>query len=161
MLAFRSRADGLEEEKQQADRARSMAEDNVRQLPEATDQLNREVKKLKEDKQSLQQQVSRLSEETTSKETQLHYKRAIDSLQCESDERHRAMEQLRADKGELQQRIDEVEQLLRNAEAANEAAERRLRDSKEVLYIPAQDVQLSDKELGSGSFGGALFGLSR
>ena len=157
LLLFRSRADGLEEEKQQANRARSVAEDNVRQLIAANDQLTGEVKKLKEDKQSLQQQVSRLSEETTTKGTQLYYKqRAIDTLHRESDERQRAMEQMRAEKGELQQRIDEMEQLLRNAEAASEAAERRLTDSKQVLNIPAPDVQLSDKELGSGSFGGAL-----
>ena len=161
---FRSRADGLEEEKQQADRARSVAEDNVRQLivandqlTSANDQLTGEVKKLNADNQSLQQQVSRLSEETTTKGTQLYYKqRAIDTLHHESDERQRAMEQMRADKGELQQRIDEMEQLLRNAEAASEVAERRLTDSKQVLNIPAPDVQLSDKELGSGSFGGAL-----
>ena len=144
----------MEAEKQQADRARAVSEDNVRQLIG-------EVKKLNEDKQSLQQQVSRLNEETTIKETQLNYKqRAIDSLHRESDEQQRAMERTRAEKGELQQRIDEVEQLLTNAEAASEAAERRLSDSKQVLNIPARDVQLSDKELGSGSFGGALCVLS-
>ena len=147
----------MEEEKQQANRARSVAEDNVRQLIAANDQLTGEVKKLKEDKQSLQQEVSKLSEETTTKGTQLYYKqRAIDTLHRESDERQRAMEQMRAEKGELQQRIDEMEQLLRNAEAASEAAERRLGDSKQVLNIPAPNVQLSDKELGSGSFVGAL-----
>ena len=157
LLLFRSTSDGLEEEKQQANRARSVAEDNVRQLIAANDQLTGEVKKLKEDKQSLQHQVSRLSEETTTKGTELYYKqRAIDTLRHESDERQRAMEQMRAEKGELQQRIDEMEQLLRNAEAASEAAERRLTDSKQVLNIPAPDVQLSDKELGSGSFGAAL-----
>ena len=56
----------------------------------------------------------------------------------------------------MQQRIDEMKQLLRNAEAASEAAERRLRDSQQVLNIPAPNVQVSDKELGSGSYGGAL-----
>ena len=157
LLLFRSRADGLEEEKQQANRARSVAEDNVRQVIAAHDQLTGEVKKLKEDKQSLQQQVSRLSEETTIKGTQLYYKqRAIDTLRCEADVRQRAMEQMRAEKGELQQRIDEMEQLLRNAEAASEAAERRLTDNQQVLNIPARDVQLSDKELGSESYGGAF-----
>ena len=161
LLLFRSRADGLEEEKQQANRARSVAEDNVRQLIAANDQLTGEVKKLNEDNQSLQQQVSRLSEETTTKETQLYYKqRAIDTLHREADDRQRAMEHMRAEKGELQQRRDEMEQLLRNAEAASEAAERRLTDNQQVLNIPARDVQISDKELGSGSYGGALCVLS-
>ena len=158
MLLFRIRA---EEEKQQANRARSVAEDNVRQLIVANDQLTGEVKKLKEDKQSLQQQVSRLSEERTTKGTQLYYKqRAIDTLHREADERQRAMEHMRAEKGELQQRIDEMEQLLRNAEAASEAAERKLTDNQQVLNIPARDVQLSDKELGRGSYAGALCVLS-
>ena len=157
LLLFRSRADGLEEEKQQANRARSAAEDNVRQLIAANDQLTGEVKKSNADKQSLQQQVNRLSEETTTKETQLYYKqRAIDTLHREADDRQRAMEHMRAEKGELQQRIDEMEQLLRNAEAASEAAETRLTDNQQVLNIPARDVQLSDKELGRGSFGGVL-----
>ena len=158
MLLFRIRA---EEEKQQANRARSVAEDYVRQLIVANDQLTGEVKKLKEDKQSLQQQVNRLSEERTTKGTQLYYKqRAIDTLHREADERQRAMEHMRAEKGELQQRIDEMEQLLRNAEAASEAAERRLTDNQQVLNIPSRDVQLSDKELGRGSYAGALCVLS-
>ena len=57
---------------------------------------------------------------------------------------------------ELGQRIGEMEHLLRNAEASSEAAERRLKENEQVLNIPTQDVQLSDKELGSGSFGGRL-----
>ena len=165
---FRTRVNGLEEEKRHANKAGSVAEGKVRlefeamrsqisQLSVANAQLTGEVRKLKEDKQSLQQEFSRLSEETKSKETQLHHKQMIiDTLCHESDERQRAMEQMTVEKGELEQRIDEVEQLLRNAEAGSEAAERRLRDGQQVLNIPAQHIQLSDKELGAGAYGGAL-----
>jgi hypothetical protein len=56
----------------------------------------------------------------------------------------------------MKQRLRETQQLLSNAEAASEAAEKRLAESKQVLSIPLRDIQLSDIQLGSGSFGGAV-----
>ena len=184
----RIRADGLEEETQQADSARPVTEGNVclelqaprrqiRRLSEANEQLtatkiqliltneqltaevknrDNQIGQLNEDKQFLWQQLNTLREETRSKETQLHWKqRANDSrLHRETEEQHRALEQIRVEKGELEQRVDEMEQLLRDAEAASKATERRLRVNKQVLKDPACQVQLSDNELKRGSFRG-------
>jgi serine/threonine protein kinase len=138
---------------------RSLAEDTVRQATAANDQLTGEITKLKKDKQSLEQEVNVLREATANKDNQLYYKqRAIDTLRRESAEQQQSVEQMRAEKGVLQERIDEMEVLLRNAEAASEAAERRVTNRKQVLSIPFAAVQLSDKALGSGSFGGVRVG---
>jgi chromosome segregation ATPase len=134
---------------------RSMAVENVRQVTAVNDQLTGELSELNKDKQSLQQEVNRLSEDTATKTAQLCYKqRAIDTLRHE-------FEQVKAEKGVLQQRIDDMEILLRNAESASEAAEKRLTDRKEVLKVPLGDVQLSAKKLGSGAFGGVRVGYWR
>ena len=133
----------------------------IRQLTVTNEQLTREVEKrdkqiwqLSEDKQYL---ANRLSTETTINETLVyHKKRAVGTLHSETHEKQRETDQMREDRARLEQRIEELEQLLSNAEAAGEEAEKRLRDNEQLLNIPEQDIQLSDKELGSGSFGGLM-----
>jgi predicted RNase H-like nuclease (RuvC/YqgF family) len=93
---------------------RSEADDTVKRLTATNDQLNGEIRKLKAGYKSLQQQLDKLSEAT-----------------AKFTEQQRAIEQLRAEKGELQQKIGDMEVILRNAEVAREAAERRLPDVAE------------------------------
>ena len=85
-----------------------------------------------------------------------HLTAIIEEKQREMDQMKLELDQARVEKEELEERMDETVLLLQNAEAAFVETEERLRDNEQVLQIQAQDVQLSDKELGSGSFGGLL-----
>jgi chromosome segregation ATPase len=140
----------------------SVAENVVQQvcvtndeLTATKEQLAGQVRQLNEDRQSLRKQVSKLEEEVTKKQNELIQKQTIiDTLSHGSDELQKAMGKMMIDNGVLRQRVDDLQQLLGNAEAASEAAETRLADSKEVLKILGKDVRLSHMKLGSGSFGG-------
>ena len=133
LLLFRSRTD----------EARALCEEKDKQIEELIDES-----------QILQHEVGRLKEETSKQQRQLYYKqKAIDRLSSEREERQREMNRMREEKGELEQRVEEMDLLLKSAEAASEDAERRVRENEEVLNIAAEDMQLSDKEIGSGAFG--------
>lgn len=54
----------------------------------------------------------------------------------------------------LKENVARLERLLTDAETAMTEMRQRIRQSEEVLGIASQDINLTDKKLGSGSYGG-------
>jgi predicted Ser/Thr protein kinase len=139
------------------------------QLNQESAQLSENLRKVNEDKVFLLQMTKTLRKEREDKQTQLHCKqRDTETINGETEETRKAMEHMKTEKEELQlkmgeseQRLKEVEQQLKTSETAREIAERKLADSNQILNIPFKDVQLNNKELGSGSYGGVYLGYWR
>lgn len=72
-------------------------------------------------------------------------------------EMERKVESLTRSLKEERRKKESVEELLVIAEATSAKTRERLRQSEEVLSIPSKDIHLTDKKLGSGSYGGEMF----
>jgi DNA repair exonuclease SbcCD ATPase subunit len=130
------------------------------------EQLSRELKKVKIGNDTLQQLNKKLIQERSVSEDNARqliatYEQLNENkqyLQQQVNVLSSSVDQIRSEKGGMQQRLCDMEELLSTSEAAIQTTERRLTDSKQVLNIPFKDVNLSLKELGSGSFGGVRVG---
>ena len=54
----------------------------------------------------------------------------------------------------LKENVNQLEELLTYAEESNALTRQRLKQSEEALRIPSCDIELTDKKLGHGSYGG-------